>query len=228
MAARPPRERPSSDTSRSLREVAALLGGRVRAMRLARAWTLEEAAERMALDYRHIQRIERGVANVTLATLARVAAGFGVSVADLLALPVPEGSDDGSMTADSTCGVTRAAEREIEDHAADVRDADFLLRVIGAQLAEARRRKHMTQAAFATRAGMTLDKLRRIEMGRAKRLPVKLLARLAFTLGVAPAELFAQRALRRPRRGRPSQIHDHDRPVAYESSSSSSSSSSSP
>ncbi len=53
------------------------LGQRVRAMRDARGWTLEKAAEATNLDLKHFQKIEAGKLNVTLVTLVRLAEGFG-------------------------------------------------------------------------------------------------------------------------------------------------------
>jgi ribosome-binding protein aMBF1 (putative translation factor) len=49
------------------------LAERARALRLARGWTLEEAAERADVDVRHVQLLETGTANPTTATLLRLA-----------------------------------------------------------------------------------------------------------------------------------------------------------
>lgn len=77
MAAAKP-ERPSQThrgTSRFKKEQRAL-GARVRALRHAADWTLEEAAERSDIDWKHLQKIEAGTLNVTLVTLVRLAVGF--------------------------------------------------------------------------------------------------------------------------------------------------------
>lgn len=77
MAAAKP-ERPSQThrgTSRFKKEQRAL-GARVRAFRHAADWTLEEAAERSDIDWKHLQKIEAGTLNVTLVTLVRLAVGF--------------------------------------------------------------------------------------------------------------------------------------------------------
>ena len=52
------------------------LGLRIRALREARGLTLEQAAEAMNLDLKHLQKIEAGKIKVTLVTLIRVAEGF--------------------------------------------------------------------------------------------------------------------------------------------------------
>jgi transcriptional regulator with XRE-family HTH domain len=68
--------------TRYLREAKAL-GLRIRALRRAAGWTLEEAAERCDLDLKHLQKIEAGQLNVTLVTLVRLAGGLRVPVGTL-------------------------------------------------------------------------------------------------------------------------------------------------
>lgn len=61
------------------------LGHRVRQLRHQKGWTLEEAADRMHLDLKHLQKVESAdpPLNVTLVTLLRIADGFGESVGSL-------------------------------------------------------------------------------------------------------------------------------------------------
>ncbi len=71
-------QRPSQahrGTARFKKEQQAL-GARVRALRHAADWTLEEAAERCDVDWKHLQKVEAGTLNVTLVTLVRLAVGF--------------------------------------------------------------------------------------------------------------------------------------------------------
>lgn len=71
-------QRPSQahrGTARFKKEQRAL-GARVRALRHAAEWTLEEAAERCDVDWKHLQKIEAGSLNITLVTLVRLAVGF--------------------------------------------------------------------------------------------------------------------------------------------------------
>lgn len=71
-------QRPSQahrSTARFKKEQRAL-GARVRALRHAAGWTLEEAAERCDMDWKHLQKIEAGTLNVTLVTLVRLSVGF--------------------------------------------------------------------------------------------------------------------------------------------------------
>jgi len=60
----------------------------VRALRQAKGWTLEEAAEKGDLDLKHWQKIEAGHINVTLVTLVRIAEGLGETVGSLFGTPV--------------------------------------------------------------------------------------------------------------------------------------------
>jgi len=87
------RELPSTNhraSDRFLTEKKAL-GARLRALRKAREWTLDKAAEHTGLDWRHIQMIEAGQPNVTLLTLVRLAEGFAVPLSAFFAeLPACE------------------------------------------------------------------------------------------------------------------------------------------
>lgn len=79
MPARAPRGQRASQLARQKPRFIAeakALGARVRELREARDWTLENAAEAMDLDLKHLQKIEAGKLNVTLVTLVRIAEGL--------------------------------------------------------------------------------------------------------------------------------------------------------
>jgi hypothetical protein len=59
------------------------IGLRIRALREARGWTLEECEEHGWPQWTHLQRIEAGK-NMRIDTLIKVANLFGVHPADLL------------------------------------------------------------------------------------------------------------------------------------------------
>ncbi len=61
----------------------ALLGARVRTLRLAHGWSQEELGARCGLDRTYVSGVERGVRNPTVSVLAALAAGLGVDIADL-------------------------------------------------------------------------------------------------------------------------------------------------
>jgi ribosome-binding protein aMBF1 (putative translation factor) len=69
--------------SAAYRRTVSALGKRIRQLREARSWTLEQAAEATNLDPTQLAKIEAGRINVTLVTLVRLAQGFGVEVAGL-------------------------------------------------------------------------------------------------------------------------------------------------
>lgn len=74
-------------TARSAPEVQAAavrLGRRVRQLRLDSGLTQEALASRAQIDGKHLQVIEQGRTNVTLATLVALSTALQVSVADLL------------------------------------------------------------------------------------------------------------------------------------------------
>jgi len=61
------------------------LGARVRKLRAVRGWNQESAAERAGLSTKQFGAVERGEANVTLATLVACAAAFRVDIEELFA-----------------------------------------------------------------------------------------------------------------------------------------------
>jgi transcriptional regulator with XRE-family HTH domain len=60
------------------------LGKRLRAVRTAKKWTLEETEEHgWPGEWQHLQKIESGK-NVTVVTIKRIAKLYGMSVSELL------------------------------------------------------------------------------------------------------------------------------------------------
>jgi transcriptional regulator with XRE-family HTH domain len=52
-------------------------------LRKERGWTVEEAAERFAVEPAHVRRVEAGRTNPSLATLVSIARGLGTDVTSL-------------------------------------------------------------------------------------------------------------------------------------------------
>ena len=73
---KPQRPSQAHRTTARFRKEQRALGARVRALRHAADWTLEETGERCDIDWKHLQKIEAGTLNVTLVTLVRLAVGF--------------------------------------------------------------------------------------------------------------------------------------------------------
>lgn len=78
-----PRASQVARQSRRFKAEVRALGMRIRGLRLARNWTLEQAAEASDVDLKHWQKLEAGKVNVTLVTLTRVAEGLGEPLASL-------------------------------------------------------------------------------------------------------------------------------------------------
>jgi len=68
----------------AFRKTADRLARRFRALRGAKKWTIEVAAERCNIEPAHVRRIEGARANPSLAVLVSVARAFGLTVAQLL------------------------------------------------------------------------------------------------------------------------------------------------
>ena len=66
-----------------------LIGRRVRAARTARAWTLDDLAERSGVSRRMVVNVEQGVSNASIATLLRLSTSLGISLASLVAMSEP-------------------------------------------------------------------------------------------------------------------------------------------
>ncbi|HTI69482.1 MAG TPA: XRE family transcriptional regulator [Candidatus Limnocylindria bacterium] len=62
-------------------------GGRVKHLRAARGWSLEELASASGVSRSMLSEIEREQANPTLAVTMRIAQAFSLSLADLLEMP---------------------------------------------------------------------------------------------------------------------------------------------
>lgn len=59
-------------------------GKRVRALRLDHGWTQEELAHRSGLNRSYMSEVERGISDVSLSTLQKIAKTLGISLAELL------------------------------------------------------------------------------------------------------------------------------------------------
>ncbi|MGO9838956.1 MAG: helix-turn-helix domain-containing protein [Polyangiaceae bacterium] len=73
----------------AFRRTVAQLGKRLRELRQARGWTVEEASERYGVEPAHVRRIEAGRTNPSLATLLSIADALSIELADLFADRAP-------------------------------------------------------------------------------------------------------------------------------------------
>jgi len=75
---------PSPSAVTPERELIALISGRVRGLRRERRLSLDALAARASVSKGMVVQIEKGESNPSIATLCKVAAALGVSVADLV------------------------------------------------------------------------------------------------------------------------------------------------
>jgi transcriptional regulator with XRE-family HTH domain len=157
-------ERPSKRFRKTRRyQLAAReVGARVRRARSAQTLTLERAAELTGLDFRHLQQIETGTINITLATLLRLAAGLGVEPAWFLSTESPGlgpggGGRDSTVAALAVRDAAAAGARKTNLKGGPFVPAlpDSVRRLAGRSIA-ALRSQQMTQAELARRAGVSL------------------------------------------------------------------------
>ncbi len=73
-----------------MENVKKLIGDRIRQLRKERGLSQEELGYKSDLHYTHIGAIERGEKNWSIDTLVKVAGGLGVSINDLLVLPLTQ------------------------------------------------------------------------------------------------------------------------------------------
>lgn len=73
-------------------ELSKLLGNRIREVRKQKGLRQEDMESR-GVSYRYFQRIEAGEANITLATVEKVAKALEVEPADLLTLPLSKSKE---------------------------------------------------------------------------------------------------------------------------------------
>jgi transcriptional regulator with XRE-family HTH domain len=66
-------------------ELVSVIGGRVRARRRARGWTLDDLAERSGVSRRMLVNVEQGSVNASIATLLRLSDALGIGLPMLVA-----------------------------------------------------------------------------------------------------------------------------------------------
>lgn len=96
-----PRGSSASAERRAAEAINRHFGGRVKALRAARGWSLEQLANASGVSRSMLSEIEREKANPTLAVTMRIAQAFNLGLAELLEMP----------GASSAVGVIRADDR---------------------------------------------------------------------------------------------------------------------
>jgi transcriptional regulator with XRE-family HTH domain len=147
--------------------------------------TLEQAAEITGVDAKHLQQIESGAVNVTLATLLRIGDGFGASLAKLLggALPMREPNPVRQPAGRTTPQVGIAGHM--------IRSGEELAEDVGATVKRLRRALDMTQRELSLRVGVSVKYVQRVEAG-GENLTLASLAKIAAGLGVDASALLRE------------------------------------
>lgn len=179
-------------TSTAFADRSRALGERVRVERQQRGWTLEALAERMDADFRHLQRVEVGQSNPTLATLLRLAEALGIELPALLGEPTSSGADPRAHRSLNPAtpgeGPKRHGRKDTTYGDLLQGPADTLLPAVAANIRAVRTTRGLSQAALAKALGLAKQHVQRIEAGR-QNLTIKTLESVAHALGVAPSRL---------------------------------------
>ena len=72
---------------RAVRAERVRLGATLRKLRKDKDLSLEQASEQIGIHSKHLQRVELGTANVTIATLVAVSVAYGIPLAKLFQKP---------------------------------------------------------------------------------------------------------------------------------------------
>jgi len=170
-----------------------------------RAGTLEHTAELIGIDLKHLQKVEAGTQNITLATLERIGAGLGVDMGAVLEAAV----SGRTPRMRQPLAVHEPPPAPLPARAArpnPIEATTDLLERVGGRLAELRLERRMTQRELAERAGVPLGFVQRVEGGRVRKVTVQRLGRLAAVLGVDAASLFEPPSQHYRRHGRPNRL----------------------
>lgn len=157
-------------------------GAALRRVRLAKAWSIDTAAEHLGLDAKTLQRLETGVIEMKLAVAAGIAKALGCSVDELFLA----GGEGGYLSRQQATAVTprKTDEPTLGPNAS----ARAVLSMVGAQVAAARFSAGWTQRTLAARVGLSVGSVSQIEQGQ-QNLTVTTMAQLAQALGVSTATL---------------------------------------
>lgn len=186
--------------SQRFKNVAAAFGFRVRRLRKDQGWTLETASAKMGLDLRHLQQIETGTVNVTLATILRICDAFDVSPFVLLPRARETKPELGPVRV-RTFGVIGVAEEpefrprhpgQVMDNPSEPLPATEFInskKRVGAAIQRARKLKGWTQAKLAKAMGVAVQQVQNVEGGRAN-MQIDSIVKYAKVLDVTPKEFW--------------------------------------
>jgi len=88
-----------SQTNAVEAQIQVQIGKRIRQLRVSMEWSLERLAEKADLDVSFLSGVERGLRNVSLGKLEKLAKAFNLSLAELCELPTGRRSATTTMEA---------------------------------------------------------------------------------------------------------------------------------
>jgi transcriptional regulator with XRE-family HTH domain len=173
-------------------------GATLRAYRQQRGLTQRALAARTGIRNRYISDIERGLHNISVGMLLRLAQALDIPAAWLLVgldthttLPPSLVCDPSSSRSGQDAAVTQDATAALQRGAAAP-----LLHGLGTTLRQYRQHQGLTQKALAARTGLNPTYIGQIEQGH-RNLSVLSLVRLAEALGLGVAHLLTPVETRR-------------------------------
>lgn len=173
-------------------------GATLREYRQQRGLTQRALAVRTGIRNRYISDIERGLHNISVLMLLRLARALDIPAAWLLVgldthttLTPPIACDPSSSSRGQDAAVTHDATSALQRG-----DAATLLHLLGATLRQYRQHQGLTQKALAARTGLNPTYMGQIEQGQ-RNLSVLNLVRLADALGLFVAHLLTPLETRR-------------------------------
>lgn len=170
--------------------------------RLAYPLTQEQLAERAQIDWRHLQKIEAGTCNATLATWEKLATALDMPLGVLLTAPATPSTIEKSIAQNTQTEDTdeeksekkvqsyRDEETSIENDAAfQQENVDEIEQHVGMRIRELRQKQSISQQELAQRANVSLSSIQNAESAR-KSMTLRSLASLAVALRVPIQSLF--------------------------------------
>lgn len=91
------------------------LGRRIRLLRKSRRLTQEQLAARASLDYKYIGEVERGRKNISVESLARVAAALHVKIVELFLFGAPAADNDERITEATVVDAVRRSDPRMRE-----------------------------------------------------------------------------------------------------------------
>ena len=184
--------------SRRFKKVTEALGVRVRDLRKWKGWTLEKASAKIGIDFRHLQQIEAGTVNVTLATILRLCDALEVSPFVLLPraketkskLGVGRVRTIGVIMPDVSGFLPRHPGQVMENPTEPLPPAELaeVKKRVGGAIKQRRHAKGLTQKRLATLMGVSVQHVQAVEGG--SNLTVGSILKFAKALGVDPRDFW--------------------------------------